>query len=95
MLSQESLGIITRMSESLFELLGGSVGAVLGAWLVRASFRPTLPSSFLVWWLSEDDPMRDSISRGLSRIVGGWFIIIGGGLIVMGSVGVLRHLSFP
>jgi len=81
------------MSEPVFAILGGSVAAVLGIWLVRVSFRPTLPSSLLVWWLSDDDPRRDLISRGLGRIVGGGFIIIGGWLIVIGSVSVFRHLS--
>ena len=80
------------MSESVFALLCGYVGAVLGICLVRVSFRPTLPSSLLVWWLSDDDPTRDPISRGLGRVVGSGFIIIGVWLIVIGSVSVLRHL---
>lgn len=65
---------------------------MLGFWMMRTSFQQTLPSSLLVWWLREDDELRDPISRVLARIVGGGFLIVGVWLIVIGSVAVLRHL---
>lgn len=81
------------MSESVFALLGGLLAGTVGVWMVRMSFRETLPNVLLVWWLEENDPARDPISRGLGRVVGGGFVLVGVMLLLLGSVSVLRHLS--